>query len=44
MTHFACDFAREAMQVAFAGTGIWLSDGATNILPVAVHSVKNKLH
>jgi citrate lyase beta subunit len=37
MTHFACDFAREVMQVAFAGTGIWLSDGATNILPVAPH-------
>ena len=25
------------MQVAFAGTGIWLSDGATNIMPVAPH-------
>ncbi|HKM68077.1 MAG TPA: hypothetical protein VJX70_12990 [Candidatus Acidoferrum sp.] len=37
MTHLACDFAREAMQVAYAGTGIWLSDGATNILPVPVH-------
>lgn len=37
MTHFACDFAREVMQVALAGTGIWLSDGATNILPVPVH-------
>ncbi len=38
MTHFACDFAREVMQVAYAGTGLWLSDGATNILPVPVHS------
>jgi hypothetical protein len=38
MTHFVCDFAREVMQVALAGTGIWLSDGATNILPVPVHS------
>lgn len=37
MLQFACDFAREAMQVAFAGTGIWLSDGATNILPVPIH-------
>jgi citrate lyase beta subunit len=37
MTHPACDFARNMMQVAFAGTGIWLSDGATNILPVAPH-------
>jgi Malate synthase len=34
MTHFACDFAREVMQVALADTGIWLGDGATNILPV----------
>jgi hypothetical protein len=25
------------MQVAFGGTGIWLSDGATNIMPVAPH-------
>jgi hypothetical protein len=25
------------MQVAYAGTGIWLSDGATNVLPVPVH-------
>jgi citrate lyase beta subunit len=37
MTHPACDFAREVMQVAIAGTGIWLSDGATNILPVPPH-------
>jgi hypothetical protein len=35
MTHPACDFARNMMQVAFGGTGIWLSDGATNIMPVA---------
>lgn len=37
MTHPACDFARNMMQVAFGGTGIWLSDGATNIMPVAPH-------
>lgn len=37
MLHPACDFAKEAMQVAYAGTSIWLSDGATNILPVPVH-------
>lgn len=42
MTHLACDFAREVMQVALAGTGIWLSDGATNVLPVPLHpSAKN---
>jgi citrate lyase beta subunit len=37
MTHPACDFAREMMQVALSGTGVWLCDGATNILPVAPH-------
>lgn len=37
MLHPACDFAKSMMQVAFAGTGIWLSDGATNIMPVAPH-------
>ena len=37
MDHPACDFAKNMMQVAFAGTGIWLSDGATNILPAPPH-------
>jgi citrate lyase beta subunit len=37
MTHPACDFARHVMQVSLAGTGIWLSDGATNVMPVPVH-------
>jgi citrate lyase beta subunit len=37
MTHPACDFARHSMQVALAGTGVWLSDGATNIMPVPAH-------
>jgi citrate lyase beta subunit len=41
MDHSACDFARSFMKVALAGTGVWLSDGATNIMPVgdqkAVH-------
>ena len=37
MMHPACDFAKYVMQVSFAGTGIWLSDGATNIMPVAPH-------
>jgi len=34
MLHPACDFARHVMQVALGGTGVWLSDGATNIMPV----------
>ncbi len=37
MDHPACDFARNMMQVAYAGTGLWLSDGATNIMPIAPH-------
>ncbi len=37
MLHAACDFAKHMMQVSFAGTGMWLSDGATNIMPVAPH-------
>ncbi|MDT5268628.1 MAG: hypothetical protein QOH49_814 [Acidobacteriota bacterium] len=37
MTHPACDYARHAMQVALGGTGVWLSDGATNIMPVPAH-------
>jgi len=37
MTHPACDFAKNMMQVSFACTGVWLSDGATNIMPVAPH-------
>ena len=34
MRHQACDFARNVMQVSLAGTDVWLSDGATNVLPV----------
>ena len=34
MLHPVCDFAKHVMQVALAGTGIWLSDGATNVMPV----------
>jgi citrate lyase beta subunit len=41
MRHPACDHARHVMQTSFAGTGIWLSDGSTALLPVgdreAVH-------
>lgn len=38
MTHPACDFARHVMQVSLAGTGVWLSDGATNVMPVGDRS------
>jgi citrate lyase beta subunit len=35
MRHPACDFARHMMQVALGQSGVWLSDGATNVLPIA---------
>jgi hypothetical protein len=37
MRHPACDFAKQMMKVAFAGTGVMLSDGATNIMPIGPH-------
>jgi citrate lyase beta subunit len=37
MQHPACDFAKHMMQVAFAGTDVWLSDGSTAVLPVPIH-------
>jgi len=37
MQHPACEFAKQVMQVALAGTGVWLSDGSTTVMPVAIH-------
>ena len=37
MSHQACDFAKHLMKVSFAQTGVALSDGATNIMPVGPH-------
>jgi citrate lyase beta subunit len=37
MGHPANDFAKHVMQVTLAGTGVWLSDGSTAVLPVPVH-------
>ena len=37
MRHAACDFAKHMMQVALAQSGVRLSDGATNVMPVAPH-------
>jgi citrate lyase beta subunit len=37
MTHPACDFARHALQVSLAGSGVWISDGATNVMPIPPH-------
>ncbi|MDY7108067.1 MAG: phosphoenolpyruvate kinase [Planctomycetota bacterium] len=35
--HPACEFARQVMQTALAGTNVRLSDGATNVLPIEPH-------
>jgi citrate lyase beta subunit len=37
MDHLACDFAKHNLQVSLAGTGVWISDGATNVMPVPIH-------
>jgi citrate lyase beta subunit len=38
MDHPWCDLAKGHMLLAFAGTGIFLSDGSTNVLPVGPHA------
>jgi citrate lyase beta subunit len=42
MLHPVCDFAKHVMQVALAGTGIWLSDGATNVMPIGSRDVVHR--
>lgn len=37
MDHPLCDLAKGMMLLAYAGTGIFLSDGGTNIMPVGPH-------
>jgi citrate lyase beta subunit len=37
MRHPANDFAKHFMQVAFAGTDVWLSDGSTTVMSVPIH-------
>jgi citrate lyase beta subunit len=37
MRHPVCDFARRMMKIALADTGVMLSDGATNIMPIGPH-------
>lgn len=41
MAHSVCDFAHHMTKVALAHTGIFLSDGATNVMPVAPHRGDN---
>ena len=37
MGHGVCDFAHYMMKVGLGHTGIWLSDGATNVMPIGPH-------
>lgn len=37
MNHPVCDFAHHVTKVALGHTGIWLSDGATNTMPIGPH-------
>jgi len=40
MDHPMCDLAKGLMLLSYAGTGVFLSDGATNVMPVAPHRGK----
>lgn len=37
MGHGVCDFAHYMMKAGLGHTGIWLSDGATNVMPIGPH-------
>jgi citrate lyase beta subunit len=37
MAHPVCDFAHHMTKVALGSTGIFLSDGATNVMPIGPH-------
>ncbi|MEO7766111.1 MAG: phosphoenolpyruvate kinase, partial [Ferruginibacter sp.] len=37
MAHPVCDFAHHVTKVALGNTGIFLSDGATNVIPIGPH-------
>jgi malate synthase len=37
MAHPWCDLAKGMMMLAYGGTGLFLSDGATNVMPVGPH-------
>jgi citrate lyase beta subunit len=41
MGHPVCDFAHHFTKVALGGTGIFLSDGATNVMPIGPHRGEN---
>ncbi len=41
MDHMVCDFAHNMMRTALGQTGVFLSDGATNLMPVGPHRGKD---
>jgi citrate lyase beta subunit len=41
MAHPVCDFAHHMTKVAIGNTGIFLSDGATNVMPIGPHRGEN---
>ena len=41
MGHAVCDFAHHFMKVSLGATGIWLSDGATNVMPIGPNRGNN---
>ena len=41
MEHPVADYAKDVMQAAVAGTGVHLSDGSTNILPVGTERLRS---
>jgi hypothetical protein len=42
MRHPVCDTARHLVQAALAQTGVQISDGGTNIMPVPIHRVEGQ--
>ncbi|MCF6263227.1 MAG: hypothetical protein L3J24_06545 [Xanthomonadales bacterium] len=42
MDHPSCDFALQMMKLAFAGTGVWLSNGATGVMPIGDEETVHK--
>lgn len=41
MGHGVCDFAHYVMKVSLGSTGLWLADGATNVMPIGSHRGDN---
>jgi citrate lyase beta subunit len=42
MRHPACDFALQMMKLTYAGTGVWLSNGATSVMPIGDEETVHK--